>query len=60
VPRLPKGQIPDINTQRMKGLEESRKAVQEVLQWFAIQNNTQWLLVFDNIDKTSFKEEASH
>lgn len=60
VPRLPKDQIPDMDSRRVKGLEESRKAAQEVLQWFAIQNNTQWLLVFDNIDKTSFEEEASH
>jgi hypothetical protein len=44
----------------MKGLEESRKAAQEVLKWFAIQDNTQWLLVFDNIDKTFFEEEASY
>lgn len=60
VPRLPKGQIPDIDTRRMKGLEESRDAAQEVLQWFAIQNNTKWLLIFDNIDKTSFDEETSY
>jgi hypothetical protein len=60
VPRLPKGQIPDMDTQKMKELEESRKAAQEVLQWFSIEDNTQWLLVFDNIDKTSFEEEGHY
>ena len=55
--RLPKGQIPDMDTQKIKGLGESRKAAQEVLQWFALEDNTQWLLVFDNIDKTSYEEE---
>jgi hypothetical protein len=29
-----------------------------VLQWFALRENTRWLLVFDNIDKTSYEEEA--
>jgi hypothetical protein len=57
--RLPKGQIPDMDTQKIKGLEESRKAAQEVLQWFVLEDNTQWLLVFDNIDKTSYEEELS-
>lgn len=58
-PRLPKGQIPDIDTQKitLKGLEESRKAAQDVLQWFALEDNAQWLLIFDNIDKTTFEEE---
>jgi hypothetical protein len=57
--RVPKGQIPDMDTQKMRGLEESRKAAQEVLQWFALEDNTQWLLIFDNIDKSSYREEES-
>jgi hypothetical protein len=57
--RLPKSQIPDIDTQEIKGLEESRQRAQEVLQWFALEGNTKWLLIFDNIDRTSYEEEAS-
>lgn len=55
--RLPKNQIADIDVQEIRGLEESRKAAQEVLKWFALKSNTHWLLVFDNIDKTSYEEE---
>ncbi|PMD21094.1 TPR-like protein [Hyaloscypha hepaticicola] len=57
--RLPKGQVPGVDNQEIKGLEESRKRAQEVLQWFAFKENTQWLLVYDNIDKTSYEEETS-
>jgi hypothetical protein len=55
--RLPKDQIPRVDTQKTKGLEESRKAAQDILHWFALEGNTQWLLIFDNIDKTSYEEE---
>jgi hypothetical protein len=48
----------DMDVQKIRGLEESRKAAQEVLKWFALKGNTQWLLAFDNIDKTSYEEEA--
>ena len=51
--RLPKGQIADVNAGKVKGLEESRQKAQKVLQWFALKGNNQWLLVYDNIDKTS-------
>ena len=57
--RLRKSQIPDMDSHKMRGLDESRKAAQEVLQWFTLEDNTQWLLVFDNIDKTSYEEEES-
>ncbi|KIN02724.1 hypothetical protein OIDMADRAFT_120076 [Oidiodendron maius Zn] len=57
--RLPKGQIPGIDSCRLRGLDESRKAAQDVLQWFTLEDNTQWLLIFDNIDKTSYEEEES-
>lgn len=46
-----------MDVQEVRGLEESRKIAQEVLKWFALKSNTQWLLVFDNIDKTSYGEE---
>lgn len=55
--RLPKSQISGIDAQKIIGLEESKKAAQEILKWFALKGNTQWLLVFDNIDKTSYEEE---
>jgi hypothetical protein len=48
-----------MDTPKIRGLEESRKAAQEVLQWFALEDNTQWLLIFDNIDRTSYEEEES-
>jgi hypothetical protein len=48
----------DMDTQKIRGLEESRKAAQEILKWFALKGNTQWLLVFDNIDMTSYEEES--
>jgi hypothetical protein len=48
----------DIDTQKASSQEESRKAAQEILKWFALEGNTQWLLVFDNIDKTSYGEES--
>ena len=57
---LPKGQIPNVDIQEIKGLEESKERAQEVLKWFNLKGNTQWLLVFDNIDKTSYKEEVSN
>src|SRR5579862_3173705 len=52
--RLPKGQIPNLNVQEIKGIEESRERAQAVLQWFALEGNNKWLLIFDNIHKTSF------
>jgi hypothetical protein len=58
VPRLPKGHIQDINIQDIKGLE-AKTIAQEVLRWFAAKENSRWLLVFDNIDKTSYEEESS-
>ena len=57
--RLPKGQIADVNAGKVKGLEESRQKAQKVLQWFALKGNNQWLLVYDNIDKTSWGEDEN-
>ena len=55
--RLPKGQIAEMGAQPVIGLGESRKRAQDVLQWFNLQGNTQWLLIYDNIDKTSYEAE---
>jgi hypothetical protein len=55
-PRLPKGQISYVDAREIKGLEESRQRAQEILEWFVLEENTRWLLVFDNIDKTSYEE----
>ena len=60
VSRLPNGKIANINLRQMKGLEESRKMAQKVLDWFAIRDNTQWLLVYDNIDRTSYEADEPH
>lgn len=60
VSRLPKGQVSAIDAQNIGGLEESRKIAQEVLQWFYLEGNTQWLLLFDNIDETSYEESDQH
>jgi hypothetical protein len=57
--RFPKNPIANVDTQEIKGLEESRKRAQEILRWFALKENTQWLLVYDNIDKTSYEEGTS-
>jgi hypothetical protein len=56
--RLPYSQMLDIDTQKASSQEESRKAAQEILKWFTLEGNTQWLLVFDNIDKTSYEEKS--
>jgi len=39
------------------GLEESRKRAHEVLKWFSLERNSRWLLIYDNIDKTSYEED---
>jgi len=57
VSRLPEGHISTANMQEIGGLEESRKRAQEVLKWFALKGNTKWLLVYDNIDRTSYGEQ---
>jgi hypothetical protein len=57
--RLPKGQIRDVDIQNVKGSEESKMRAHEVLQWFALKGNNQWLLVFDNIDQTSYEESTN-
>ena len=53
-PRLPKAQVSNLDIQKIKGIEESRERAQEVLRWFTFEGNSEWLLIFDNIDKTSY------
>lgn len=52
--RLPEGQIA---IRQVKGLEETKKRAKEVLEWFSREGNERWLLVYDNIDKTSYGEK---
>jgi hypothetical protein len=56
--QLPRGQISDMDIEDIKGLKKSKRA-EEVLQWFARSGNNQWLLIYDNIDKTSHGEETT-
>jgi len=54
-PRLPKGQMLNLDIQEIKGAEESRERAREVLRWFTLEGNSKWLLIFDNIDKTFYE-----
>jgi hypothetical protein len=51
--RLPEGQVLRRDIKDIKGVEELKERAQEVLRWFALEGNHDWLLIFDNIDKTS-------
>ena len=48
-----------MDIQGIKGIEESRERAQEVLRWFAFGGNSEWLLIFDNVDKTSYEASDS-
>lgn len=52
--RLPQARIPGFDIDEVLGIEDSKKKAQEVLRWFALEGNGTWLLVYDNIDKTSY------
>jgi hypothetical protein len=54
--RLPQAQIPEFDNEEVRGIEDSdpKRKAQEVLRWFALEGNGTWLLVYDNIDKTSY------
>jgi hypothetical protein len=50
--------LPNINvTADPKTEEEIKQAAIQVLQWLAIRGNSEWLLIFDNIDKYSAAEQ---
>ncbi|KAI9854152.1 MAG: hypothetical protein M1813_001359, partial [Trichoglossum hirsutum] len=51
--QLPKGQIISRDIKDIKDTEELKERAQEVLAWFTLGGNHDWLLIFDNIDKTS-------
>lgn len=53
--RLPKGPAMPTESNEGADLDESRKMAQEILGWFALEGNTQWLLIYDNIDETSYE-----
>ncbi|MCJ1245931.1 hypothetical protein MMC30_003135 [Trapelia coarctata] len=53
-PRLSREQIPDFEPTESKGMEETKRSVMTVLKWFALDRNNDWLLIYDNIDKTSY------
>lgn len=50
--RLPKDQVSS-RCKDIKSTEELEELSQEVLRWFALEGNHDWLLIFDNVDKTS-------
>lgn len=50
--RIPEGQISELSrTYSKDGNIDVKMAVQEVMGWLALQNNTDWLLIFDNVDR---------
>ena len=54
---LPANQLPDSARKRLQqGSEELEDVIDEVLEWFGKPENTQWLLVYDNIDRDASDE----
>jgi hypothetical protein len=51
--RLPEDQVLRRDIKDIKGSKELKERAQEVLRWFALEGNHDWLLVFDDIHKTS-------
>ncbi|VBB78499.1 Putative protein of unknown function [Podospora comata] len=52
VSRIPEGQIPDRSRNRALNTEDDLNlVVMDVLEWLARPDNTDWLLVFDNVDQ---------
>jgi tetratricopeptide (TPR) repeat protein len=54
ISRLPQALIPGFDIDEVRGMEDSKKKAQEVLRWFALEGNGAWLLIYDNVDKTSY------
>jgi tetratricopeptide (TPR) repeat protein len=44
----------DADVQRTKFAESKDQALQ-ILRWFSLEGNNRWLLIYDNVDKTSFR-----
>jgi hypothetical protein len=57
--RLPEAQTPGFDVKVVQEIEDSKKKAQEVLRWFSLEGNNTWLLVFDNIDKTSYRASGA-
>ena len=51
--RLPKDQVSIRDIKDTTSAEELKEIGQKVLRWFTLEGNHNWLLIFDNIDKTS-------
>jgi len=50
--RIPEGQISELSrTYSADGNSDINIVVQEVMGWLAQQDNTDWLLIFDNVDR---------
>ena len=50
--RIPQGQVSDMSrTYSKTGNSDINVVVQEVMGWLAQQDNTEWLLIFDNVDR---------
>ena len=49
---LPANQLPDSARKNLQqGSEELEQVIDEVLEWFGKPGNTQWLLIYDNVDR---------
>ena len=54
---LPANQLPESAQDSLQqGSEELGKLVNEVLEWFGKPGNTQWLLIYDNVDRDASDE----
>ncbi|RYP27937.1 hypothetical protein DL767_007464 [Monosporascus sp. MG133] len=49
--RIPEGQIAERSRRRVLGSDDLDTVVADVLAWLASPGNTDWLLVFDNVDQ---------
>jgi len=52
--RLPREHIPDFEPTETKGVEETKRSAKALLKWFSLEGNDNWLLIYDNIDETSY------
>jgi hypothetical protein len=55
--RLPHAEKLISSIEDVENIEEMEKRARKVLEWFAIEGNSKWLLIFDNIDKDSGIED---
>ena len=56
---LPANQLPDsARNPLQQGIEVLEEVIDEVLEWFGQPGNTQWLLIYDNVDRDA--SDAAH